>query len=69
MDPPLLCVPGAHAVMAWAGKPSRFWLHTCGFDHPRALGYYQRAGFVPYKQEIKLFDDPYVSGVMSPRKT
>ena len=23
----------------------RFWLHTCDFDHPKALAVYQRAGF------------------------
>ena len=58
---------GRAVATAWAGKPSRFWLHTCGFDHPRALGYYQRAGFAPYKQETRIFDDPYLSGLMPPR--
>lgn len=30
---------------AWEGCTQRVWLHTCEFDHPRALGNYLRAGF------------------------
>jgi GNAT superfamily N-acetyltransferase len=60
---------GCAVATAWSGKPSRFWLHTCGYDHPRALGYYQRAGFVPYRQETRFFDDPYLSGLMPPRRS
>ncbi|MGI9509934.1 MAG: GNAT family N-acetyltransferase [Geminicoccaceae bacterium] len=33
---------------AWSFQPSRFWVHTCDLDHPRALPNYQRAGFVIY---------------------
>jgi len=36
------------------------WLHTCTYDHPRALPNYQRAGFEPYKQETQVVDDPRV---------
>lgn len=43
---------------AWARDPERLWVHTCSLDHPRALALYQRAGFVPYKQERKLIADP-----------
>jgi GNAT superfamily N-acetyltransferase len=43
---------------AWAHEAQRLWLHTCNFDHPRAIAYYQRAGFVPFKQEQKLIADP-----------
>jgi GNAT superfamily N-acetyltransferase len=43
---------------AWAREPQRLWLHTCSLDHPRAITYYQRAGFVPFKQEQKLIADP-----------
>lgn len=43
---------------AWTREPQRLWLHTCSFDHPRAITHYQRAGFVPYKQERKLIVDP-----------
>lgn len=44
--------------MAWAHKPSRFWLHTCTLDSPQALGFYQKAGFRPYKRAIEVADDP-----------
>lgn len=43
---------------AWAREPQRLWVHTCSLDHPRALALYQRAGFVPFKQERKLIADP-----------
>ncbi len=43
---------------AWTHHPRRFWLHTCDLDHPKALTIYQQAGFVPYKQEVKIIDDP-----------
>ena len=43
---------------AWSYRPSRFWLHTCTLDHPRALGNYRRAGFVPYDKRTVRVDDP-----------
>ncbi len=49
---------------AWAHEPQRLWLHTCTLDHPQALGVYQRAGFVPYKQAARVFDDPRALGMM-----
>lgn len=44
----------------WSYHPQRFWLHTCTLDHPKALAVYQQAGFVPYKDEEKIIDDPRV---------
>lgn len=44
--------------LAWSYEPDRFWIHTCNLDHPRALPLYQRAGFVPYKQETMTVADP-----------
>lgn len=41
---------------AWQHRPQRLWLHTCNFDHPRAFALYQRAGFVPYRQETRLLE-------------
>ena len=38
---------------AWLMAPKRVWLHTCSLDHPSALPMYQRAGFVPYDQQIE----------------
>jgi ribosomal protein S18 acetylase RimI-like enzyme len=43
---------------AWARDPRRLWVHTCNLDHPRAIAHYQRAGFVPFKQERRLVRDP-----------
>ncbi len=43
---------------AWRHNPDRVWVHTCNLDHPRALGFYQRFGFSPYKQIAKTIVDP-----------
>jgi GNAT superfamily N-acetyltransferase len=32
----------------WRAGPTRIWLHTDEWDHPAALGVYQRAGFEIY---------------------
>jgi ribosomal protein S18 acetylase RimI-like enzyme len=40
-------------------KPiSRLWLSTCSLDHPRALSFYQKAGFKPYARILEIHDDP-----------
>jgi GNAT superfamily N-acetyltransferase len=49
---------------AWQRGPKRVWVHTCTFDHPRALGAYQRAGFTVYKREPVRFDDPRLTGAL-----
>jgi GNAT superfamily N-acetyltransferase len=43
---------------AWSSGAERVWLHTCSLDHPKALGVYQMAGFVPYKTEPRREPDP-----------
>jgi len=48
----------------WRRGPKRLWVHTCTLDHPRALRLYQRGGFVPYKQETKVIDDPRDLGLI-----
>ncbi len=50
---------------AWAQPIERFWLHTCTLDHPNALRFYRRSGFVPYKRAIEIFDDPRYLGLTS----
>ena len=47
---------------AWAHSPRRVWLHTCTLDHARALGFYIKEGFVPYKRAIEVSDDPRITG-------
>jgi GNAT superfamily N-acetyltransferase len=49
---------------AWAAPISRFWVHTCHFDHPAALGFYQRSGFTPYAMMAEVIDDPRVTGLL-----
>jgi GNAT superfamily N-acetyltransferase len=47
---------------AWSQPISRFWLHTCTFDHPAALGFYIRSGFRPYAFQVEVRPDPRLSG-------
>ncbi len=47
---------------AWSKEPKRVWLHTCNLDHPKAIATYQRSGFVAYKQDTRLIDDPRLDG-------
>jgi GNAT superfamily N-acetyltransferase len=49
---------------AWQRKPSRLWVHTCSIDHPKALAFYRRAGFHPYKRGLEIADDPRLSGLL-----
>ena len=53
---------------AWRRGVNRVWVHTCNFDHPRAIAVYQRAGFTPYKQETHLIDDPRLDGGLPPSR-
>jgi GNAT superfamily N-acetyltransferase len=39
---------------AWGYGPRRLWLHTCTLDHPNALPNYLKAGFVVYKEEMRV---------------
>ena len=47
---------------AWSRPVRRFWVHTCSFDHPAALGFYIRSGFVPFRRQVEIADDPRLSG-------
>lgn len=49
---------------AWSGPISRFWVHTCNFDSPAALPFYQRSGFKPYAVMVEVSDDPRLTGEM-----
>jgi GNAT superfamily N-acetyltransferase len=40
----------------------RLWLHTCHFDSPQALPFYQAMGFVPYARAVEVFDDARLIG-------
>ena len=49
---------------AWTRPIDRFWVHTRTFDHPRALGYYQQAGFEVYARRPLRFEDPRLRGFL-----
>jgi GNAT superfamily N-acetyltransferase len=51
--------------IAWSHPIRRFWVHTCSLDHPGALDFYRRSGFVAFKREIEVSDDPRLTGVLS----
>lgn len=51
-------------ALAWRGGVARVWVHSCTLDHPSALGFYQRQGFVATKREIETFPDPRLIGVL-----
>jgi ribosomal protein S18 acetylase RimI-like enzyme len=49
---------------AFRTEPKRLFVHTCTFDHPRALGLYQRAGFRVYERRAVTFADPRQAGLL-----
>jgi GNAT superfamily N-acetyltransferase len=55
----------AHGLaLEWKRHPQRIWLHTCTSDHPSALPFYQKFGFVAFKRAIGIEDDPRLTGEM-----
>lgn len=57
----------AQALMTgWRPAVRRMWVHTCTLDHPGALRFYRRHGFVPFERAIETFADPRLAGVLSP---
>ncbi|MGL4728202.1 MAG: GNAT family N-acetyltransferase [Bosea sp. (in: a-proteobacteria)] len=51
-------------AMAFSRPNARMTVNTCTLDDPRALGFYQRAGFKIIRQAVEVFDDPRLSGLM-----
>lgn len=51
---------------AFAREIDRFFVHTCNWDDPRALAFYQKAGFVPYKYGVDIGPDPRLDGTYPP---
>ncbi len=53
------------AILRAFSRPiSRFFVHTCHFDHPGAVRFYQRCGFSPVKLAVEIFDDPRQRGLL-----
>lgn len=50
--------------IAWSHPIDRFWVHTCTLDHPTAVAFYIRSGFVPFKRQIEIADDPRLAGIL-----
>ncbi|WP_407167270.1 GNAT family N-acetyltransferase [Bradyrhizobium sp. ORS 111] len=48
--------------LAWRNDVGRVWMHTCTFDHPSALAFYQRSGFRPFRRQIEVANDPRLDG-------
>ncbi len=51
-------------ALAWRSGVTRVWVHTCTLDHPGALAFYRRSGFVAYQRTIETFADPRAYGVL-----
>jgi GNAT superfamily N-acetyltransferase len=49
---------------AWTKGIARVWVHTCTLDHPAALGFYRRHGFVAIARTVETFADPRVAGIL-----
>ncbi len=51
---------------AWSRVPRirRFWVHTCTNDHPDALAFYVRSGFVPFAHGVECYPDPRLNGLL-----
>lgn len=49
---------------AWARPIERLWVHTCSFDHARAVDLYMRAGFRPFALMVEIADDPRLAGYL-----
>jgi GNAT superfamily N-acetyltransferase len=47
---------------AWSRPVTRVWVHTCTFDHPAAVAFYQRSGFRAFRRQIEIADDPRLDG-------
>ncbi|HEO71622.1 MAG TPA: GNAT family N-acetyltransferase [Candidatus Hydrogenedentes bacterium] len=48
----------------FAEGATRFWLHTCNYDHPNAIPAYKAAGFEVYDTRTALIDDPHALGLL-----
>jgi len=55
---------GRALELAWSRPITRLWVHTCTFDHPAALAFYQRSGFRPFRRQIEVVSDPRLDGTL-----
>ncbi|WP_340316989.1 GNAT family N-acetyltransferase [Rhizorhabdus argentea] len=50
--------------LGWRNGINRMWVHTCTLDHPGALGFYRRHGFIAFERAVETFADPRLAGVL-----
>ena len=50
---------------AYARPIAKLWVHTCTLDHPAALAFYRKAGFVPVSRQVEVADDPRHDGELA----
>lgn len=43
---------------SWQTNVQRIWTHITNYDHPKAMGIFQQAGFRAYQQSRAFIDDP-----------
>ena len=50
--------------LGWRKGIERMWVHTCTLDHPGALSFYRKHGFVPFARAVETFADPRTAGIL-----
>lgn len=50
--------------IAWARPLQRLWVHTCTLDHPGAIDFYRRSGFIPYQRQVEVMPDPRLNSIL-----
>ena len=50
--------------LAWRAGVTKVHVHTCTLDHPAALNFYRRAGFIAVGRAVETFADPRLLGIL-----
>ncbi len=51
-------------ALGWGRETEKMTVHTCTLDHPAALAFYRREGFVAVARAVERFPDPRLLGVL-----
>jgi GNAT superfamily N-acetyltransferase len=52
-------------TIGWRKEVTRLWVHTCTLDHPGALSFYRRHGFIAIERAVESFADPRLAGILA----
>lgn len=52
-------------TLAWRPGIERVRVNTCTLDHPSALGFYRRRGFIATGRAVECFPDPRLTGLIA----